>query len=139
MEYKEPFIINDRPFLQAPTVLVVEDQEAHLQYLHLQLKKLKYNVIATNDGEKALELAQVYNIDCILLDIHLGQDVTGISVMEELRKHEKYKNIPIVSITAFYGYEHKRDFIDSGFNDYISKPYGIEQLKEVLDKLIYKK
>jgi CheY-like chemotaxis protein len=139
MEYDEPYVINDRPFLQAPTVLVVEDQEEHLQYLHLQLQRLKYNVIATNDGDKALELSQIYEIDCILLDIHLGQDISGISIMEELRRNEKYKNIPIVSITAFFGYQHKKDFIDSGFSDYISKPYNLEHLKEVLDKLIYKK
>lgn len=139
MEYNKPYIINDRQFLQAPTVLVVEDEKSNLQYLHLQLKRLKYNVIATNDGEKALELALIYKIDCVLLDIHLGQDISGITIMEELRKKEKYKNIPIVSITAFYGYEFKKDFIDSGFNDYISKPYNLEHLKEVLDKLIYKK
>ena len=137
MDPKDPIIISDKPFIQAPTILIVEDKEPQMNYLHILLKKLKINVIATNNASKAIDLANIYEIDCVLLDIHLGREMTGIEIMTTLRKSNKYANIPIIAITAYYGYEHKNDFLDAGFDDYIAKPYNFEDLKEILDNHLY--
>jgi len=135
----DPLFINDKPFIQAPTVLVIEDHESQLKYIQLLLKKLKMNVIATAKQDKAFNLASIYKIDCVLLDINLGKGISGLEIMSKLRNSNKYLDIPIIAVTSYYGYEHKKDFIEAGFDDYIAKPFSLDHLQEVLDNNLFSK
>ncbi len=119
------------------TVLVVEDNFAHLEYLTYLLKKRNINVVSANSGEKALELLKGLDINCALLDINLGHGMSGIQLMVKLRHETKYKNLPIISVTAYFGRENKESFINHGFTNFIAKPFNYEQLDEMLHNHLY--
>lgn len=119
------------------TVLVVEDNTAHLEYLTYLLKKRDINVVAANNAQMALKQLQGLNINCALLDINLGHGMSGIQLMYKLRHMTKYKNIPIISVTAYYGRENREAFINQGFTDFIAKPFNYNQLDEMLHNHLY--
>ncbi len=115
----------------------MEDNSAHMEYITYLLRRLGFNVIKANDGESGLELLDGLEIDCAFLDIHLGSGINGIKLMHEIRDKKKYKDIPIISVTAFYNKENKANFITAGFTDLITKPYNFDQLKYTIKNHIY--
>lgn len=119
--------------INSKTVLVVEDDFASRQYLLLLLKKLEYNAVSAETGEQALELVKGENIDIMLLDIALGPGMSGLELGTILKKEERFSDTPMVAVTAFS--KDKLDtLVEAGFADYMSKPYTIVQLKELLEK-----
>ncbi len=119
------------------TVLVVEDNPAQLEYIAYLLKMYGLNIIVASDGESAQKVLDGLKIDCALLDIHLGQGMNGIELMQILRKNPKYSNIPIISVTAYYTSDNKESFIDQGFTDFITKPFDHNQLNKALNDHLY--
>jgi CheY-like chemotaxis protein len=116
------------------TVLVVEDKPDNMRYLVFLLEKLGFNTITAYTGEDALKLLKVNQIDCMLLDIHLGEGMSGVILMEKLREKKEYKETPIAAISAYFGGGMSEFLINKGFSDYIAKPFTINQLKELLAK-----
>ena len=84
-------------------------------------------------------MASIYKIDCILLDINFGKEKPGIEIMTRLRNLNKYEDIPIIAVTAYFGNEHKQEFLKAGFDDYIAKPFNVDDLEEVLEKFLFHK
>lgn len=108
-----------------------------MEYITYLLRKLGFNVIKAADGESGLRLLDGLKIDCAFLDINLGSGINGINLMHEMRFMDNYKDIPIISVTAFYSKENKSNFIDAGFTDFIAKPYNFDQLKSTIENHIY--
>ncbi len=119
---------------ERPVVLVVEDNEANLRYLEFILKKLKLNVLSASNGEEAINAMKNENVDCMLLDINLGSGMSGIMLMEIFRKEKRFEVLPINAITAYYGGGLSKELIKKGFTDYLTKPFTLEQLKDMLTK-----
>lgn len=119
---------------QKKTVLVVEDKPDNMRYLVFLLEKLGFNTITAYTGEDALKLLKVNQIDCMLLDIHLGEGMSGVILMEKLREKKEYKDTPIAAVSAYFGGGMSEFLINKGFSDYIAKPFTISQLKELLAK-----
>jgi CheY-like chemotaxis protein len=119
---------------QKKTVLVVEDKPDNMRYLVFLLEKLGFNTITAYTGEDALKLLKVNQIDCMLLDIHLGEGMSGVILMEQLREKKEYKDTPIAAVSAYFGGGMSEFLISKGFSDYIAKPFTINQLKELLAK-----
>ena len=119
---------------ERPVVLVVEDNEANLRYLEFILKKLKLNVLCAGNGEEAINAMKNENVDCMLLDINLGPGISGIMLMEIFRKEKRFEVLPINAITAYYGGGLSKELIKKGFTDYLTKPFTLEQLKDMLTK-----
>ena len=117
------------------TILVVEDDFASRQYLLLLLKKLEYKSHAAETGEQALEIMKDNNADLMLLDIALGPGISGLELGETLKKEDRFKDVPMVAVTAF-SKDKLNTLEDAGFTDYMSKPYTIVQLKQLLEKYI---
>ncbi|NQV42354.1 MAG: response regulator [Candidatus Marinimicrobia bacterium] len=117
------------------TVLVVEDDFASRQYLLLLLRKLEYNPIAAETGEEALEMMKDKSADIFLLDIALGPGISGLELGAILKKEDRFDQVPMVAVTAFTK-DKLETFDESGFSDYMSKPYTIDQLKALLDKYL---
>lgn len=115
------------------TVLVVEDDPPSKQYLLLLLKKLNYSALAVNSGEEAMQLMGNKVVDIMLLDIALGPGMSGIELGKNLRNDERHAATPMIAVSAFTK-EKVKDLSEAGFADYLSKPYTIVQLKELLDK-----
>lgn len=121
-----------RPPSDVPKVLVVENDPFQTAYLITVLSKLGISAIAISSAEEALSIMKSINVDCMLLDIHLGAGISGLSLMEEFRQQERYTDLPIIAITAYYGGGMKKELLEKGFTDYMQKPYKSNQLKEML-------
>lgn len=116
-------------------ILIVEDDVVSRDVIALFLKNL-YKISFAEDGIKAIESAEKENFDLILMDINLGSGITGIEVMERIRKINGYQNIPIIAATAFAMLGDREKFLSIGFNHYISKPYLKTQLIKLLNECL---
>lgn len=121
---------NNRP---NKLVLVIEDDHASLQYLLLLLKKLDYSTVVGKTGEEGLALMENKVVDIMLLDIALGPGISGLELGAILKKEERHANTPMVAVSAFLK-EKFQDLEPSGFVDYLSKPYTITDLQNILGK-----
>ncbi len=115
-----------------PRVLLVEDEATNRQYVKIVLSNLNYEVIVAEDGTAAIKHAKEGYFDAILMDINLGKSMNGIQAMKEIRTNERYKDIPIVAVTANAMQGHKEEFLAEGFDHYLSKPFNMTQLSKLL-------
>ncbi len=105
-------------------ILVIEDEEALSEFIVLELKHEGYNVTASYDGREGLERALDQKWDVILLDLMLPK----LNGMEVCRRLKAVKDIPIIMITARDSVMDRVLGLDSGADDYIPKPFAIEEL-----------
>jgi two-component system response regulator ArlR len=105
-------------------ILIIEDEEKFARLIELELGYEGYNVTKAFDGKTGLELAQTGRFDLVLLDIMLPR----INGMEVLRRIRINMQVPIIMLTARDSVMDKVSGLDSGANDYITKPFAIEEL-----------
>uniref|UniRef100_A0AAU2V066 Transcriptional regulatory protein KdpE n=1 Tax=Streptomyces sp. NBC_00003 TaxID=2903608 RepID=A0AAU2V066_9ACTN len=105
-------------------VLVVEDEPQLVRALEINLKARKYEVDSATDGATALQLAAVQPPDAVLLDLGLP-DMDGIEVMRRLRS---WCRAPILVVSARNTSDEKVEALDSGADDYITKPFSMDEL-----------
>ncbi|MDO5038966.1 response regulator transcription factor [Clostridium sp.] len=105
-------------------ILIVEDEENMVLFIQMELKYEGYNVDVASDGRKAVELALKNNYDLILLDLMLP----GINGLEVCRRIRKEKDTPIIMLTARDSVMDKVTGLQNGADDYIAKPFAIEEL-----------
>ncbi len=111
-----------------PTILIVDDMPDNRLIIKIALKNENYNFIEAENGEVALQKAKECNPDVILLDAMMPI-MNGYEFTRELRKIEKFKRIPILMITSLNEKKDKHKAIEAGINDFISKPFDIEELR----------
>lgn len=112
-------------------ILAVDDNEDNLLLLTEVLEPLNCLVMTATHGQTALFLAQGYQPDLILLDVMLP-DVNGIEVVQRLKQNQETAKIPVVAVTALAREEDRDRLILAGCNNYISKPYLLEDLEAVI-------
>lgn len=105
-------------------VLLIEDEEKLARFVELELSYEGYEVTKAFDGRSGLEYAQSGEFDLVLLDIMLPQ----ISGMEVLRRIRRKSSIPVIMLTARDSIEDKVSGLDGGADDYLTKPFAIEEL-----------
>lgn len=105
-------------------VLIVEDDANIAELLHLYLEKEGFETQVAKDGGKGVELFRSYQPDLVLLDIMLPQ----LSGMEVLRRLRRESQIPVIMLTARDSVVDKVAGLDSGADDYVTKPFAIEEL-----------
>lgn len=105
-------------------ILIVEDEEAIARFLELELNYEGYDVIKAFDGRDGLKKALEEEIDLIILDIMLPK-LNGMEVCRRIRKESL---IPIIMLTAKDDTLDKVMGLDLGANDYMTKPFAIEEL-----------
>ena len=105
-------------------ILLVEDEEKLARMVEMELKYEGYQVEKAFDGRTGLERARSGEFDLMLLDIMLPQ----LSGMEVLRRLRKESQIPVIMLTARDSVMDKVSGLDSGADDYITKPFAIEEL-----------
>jgi len=110
-----------------PTVLVVEDEEALSTLLQYNLEKEGYKVVTTADGEEAALLVREVEPDLVLLDWMLP-NLSGIELCRRLRSRSETRNLPIVMITARGEEADRIRGLDTGADDYITKPFSTTEL-----------
>ncbi|MGE4273389.1 MAG: response regulator transcription factor [Desulfitobacterium sp.] len=105
-------------------ILIIEDEEKIARFVELELSYEGYTVTKAFDGRTGLELAETGEFDLVLLDVMLPQ----LSGMEVLRRIRRTSAVPIIMLTARDSVMDKVSGLDSGANDYITKPFAIEEL-----------
>ena len=108
-------------------ILIVDDDPANIELLEALLGPEGYELKNARDGQGALETLKTYEPDLILLDIMMPL-MSGYSVLEEIRKNEITRTIPVIFITALADREHIIKGINAGADDYISKPFDKAEL-----------
>ncbi|MBW4441793.1 MAG: response regulator [Plectolyngbya sp. WJT66-NPBG17] len=118
--------------LSKPVVLAVDDNLDNLVLLEYQLATVAHCAVVTAaTGESAVNLAHSNQPDLILLDILLP-DMNGVEVVRQLRQSPATAGIPIVALTALARTEDRDRILDSGCNDYLTKPYDLDDLQAVV-------
>lgn len=105
-------------------ILIIEDEEKIARFIELELGFEGYETIKAFDGRTGLEMAENCNYDLILLDIMLP----GLNGMEVLRRIRRLSEVPIIILTARDNVIDKVSGLDNGADDYITKPFAIEEL-----------
>ena len=108
----------------AVTVLIVEDEEKIGRFLELELMHEGYEVMKAANGREGLEKAQSGRADLVVLDVMLPE-LNGFEVLRRLRKNS---DIPVIMLTARDEVMDKVAGLDGGADDYMTKPFAIEEL-----------
>jgi two-component system KDP operon response regulator KdpE len=107
-------------------VLVVEDEPQIQRALRSGLMAQGYEVVCVSSGEEALKAASTNSPDMVILDIMLPGDIDGIEACRRLR--EWNKTVPILILSAVGSERQKVRALDLGADDYITKPFGMDEL-----------
>ena len=106
------------------TILVVEDDLSVKNLITTTLKTHDYRYLTAQNGETAIMEASSHNPDIVLLDLGLP-DMDGVEVIKKIRT---WSNVPIIVISARSEDTDKIDALDSGADDYLTKPFSVEEL-----------
>lgn len=106
-------------------LLVVEDEKKVARFLRKGLEEEHYAVDVAYDGEEALDMAEVYDYDLVLLDIMLPK-IDGMTVLRRIRENDNL--VPILMLTAKDSVENIVKGLDAGCDDYLTKPFAFSEL-----------
>lgn len=114
-------------------ILVVEDEQTLQDQLVSALSKKGFAVDSASNGKEALYFGEQYPIDLAIIDLGLP-DISGIEVIRRLRK--KQINFPILILTARSRWEEKVEGLEAGADDYLVKPFQLEELFARINALL---
>jgi two-component system KDP operon response regulator KdpE len=106
------------------TVLIVDDEVQILRALQINLNARGYSTVTALTGQAALDQAADHAVDVIILDLGLP-DLDGVEVIHRLRR---WNDVPIVVLSARHGSNDKIQALDAGADDYVTKPFGMDEL-----------
>ena len=107
-------------------ILIVEDERKIARALGRALKNEKYAVDISHDGTDAYAMAGMIDYDLLILDRMIPGDYDGLSLTKKLR--EEGKKVPILLLTALGEVQDKTEGLDSGADDYLTKPFALDEL-----------
>lgn len=110
--------------MERKKVILIEDEVKLARFVELELRYEGYDVTVCHDGREGLQMVTDGNYDMILLDLMLP-GLTGIEICRRVRN---FSNVPIIMLTAKDETMDKVAGLDSGADDYLTKPFAIEEL-----------
>ncbi|MDR1086366.1 MAG: response regulator [Deltaproteobacteria bacterium] len=117
--------------LKGRLILLVEDNEVNQLVASKILKKAGFEVKIANNGLEALDMVQKGNFDLILMDIQMPE-MDGLTATKEIRKMDRFKDLPIVAMTAHAMSGDKDLSLAVGMNDHVTKPIDVPELFRTL-------
>lgn len=118
-----------------PSILAIEDN-TDTQVLLRYLLSPRYSVEIVPHVDDALDAATSNRYDLFLLDINLGEERTGIDLLRELRKQDRYKDTPAIALTAYAMPGDRERLEAAGFSGYLSKPFTRKELYEAIEDML---
>ncbi len=121
-------------------ILVVEDNPVNQRVALLMLKKIGYTADVASNGREGIDIMKTNNYDLVFMDIQMPE-MDGFAATEYVRKKDTdvlNKEVVIIAMTAHAVKGDKEKCIDSGMDDYISKPISIDKLTQIIDKWLNK-
>jgi len=114
-------------------ILLVEDEREVAGFIKKGLEEQGYTITTVHDGKEAIETAVSNNLDLIILDVMLPS-LNGFEVCKSIRQHKK--EVPILMLTALGTVHDKVEGLESGADDYLTKPFHFEELIARIKALI---
>ena len=114
-------------------ILIVEDNEMNRDMLSRRLERKGFNVVMAEDGQKGVDMSKSENPDLILMDLSLPK-MDGWTATKHIKGNDELKSIPIIALSAHAMEEHKKRALESGCNDYDTKPVDIDRLLSKISK-----
>jgi signal transduction histidine kinase/DNA-binding response OmpR family regulator/CHASE3 domain sensor protein len=123
--------------LKNKTVLVADDDMRNIFSLTKALEKYQMNVLAAVDGKDALQKLKKHpDVDIVLMDMMMPE-MDGYETTKAIRKERRYKDLPVIAVTAKAMMGDREKCINAGASDYITKPVDIDQLFSLLRVWLY--
>jgi len=120
-------------------ILLVEDNELNQKFAIAVLKRLGHNYELAENGKVGLEKFLAGKFDLILMDIQMPE-MNGIEATLAIREHERKNNIknpiPIIAVTAFAMEHDKRNCMEAGMNEFLTKPYKPHEMSAKIEKVM---
>src|SRR5574344_547254 len=118
-------------------ILIVDDEEDIVESLKFVLESAGFKCFCAYNGEDGLRLAKESNPDLIILDVMMPK-INGYKICRLLKYDSKYKNIPILMVTARSQEEDKLIGEETGVDEYITKPFDLDALVEKVKNYLNK-
>lgn len=118
-------------------ILIVDDEQDIVESIKFVLEASDYTCYTAFDGEEGLKLAKEIVPDLIILDVMMPK-INGFKISRLLKFDNKYKNIPILMITARSQQEDKLIGEETGADEYITKPFDLNEVLNIVDKYLGK-
>lgn len=121
----------------AKRVLVVEDNELNLKLFCDLLRAHGFVVEPVSDGREVLEKARSFVPNLIVMDIQLPH-VSGLELIEQIKKDSQLKIIPIMAVTAYAGKGDEDRILSAGAEAYVSKPISVAKFIESVQQVLHR-
>ena len=116
-------------------ILIVEDIPGLIHILQLEVQRLGYETLLASNGEEAVEMAIAQLPNLIMMDIMMPE-MDGLEAARRIRENPQTRTIPIIAVTALSSRKDKKKCLDSGCDDYLSKPFTASKLSSSITKLL---
>lgn len=117
--------------LEEQTILIVDDDVRNIFALTSALESYGAKIESARNGREALDKIESTQVDLVLMDIMMPE-MDGYEAMRRIRSHEKYKELPIIALTAKAMKDDKEKCIEAGANDYLPKPLEVDKLLSLI-------
>lgn len=125
-------VVNIEHITEAASILVVEDDPINMMLITEVLRKMGFEVIRANNGKEALEILPHYDPVLIFMDVNMPE-MDGYTTTRFIRQMgEPYRHLPIIALTADAMQGDREKCLAAGMDDYVSKPFRIEEIVGVL-------
>jgi CheY-like chemotaxis protein len=119
-------------------VLLVEDNYDNYEMVRFLLERAGYTVIGARTGREAVTAAKEHKPDVILMDLSLPE-MDGWEAAREIKNDPEIANIPLIALTAHTLPGDRKKALESGFDDYISKPINVPAFYDIVKDVLNKK
>ena len=126
---------DDTARLHGAKILVVDDNDLNHEYIHELLETIGIAVETASNGQEALNVLAKQDFDCVLMDCQMPI-MDGYETTRQIRRQEKFKDMPVIAMTANAMTDDREKALAVGMNDYISKPFKIDDMFAILVKWI---
>jgi two-component system, OmpR family, response regulator len=120
----------------AARVLIVDDEPYILRILAFKLRRAGYVALEAANADEALAILAGGTVQCLILDVSLGDAMTGFQLAEKLRDDPRHCRTPVVFLTAHALAAEVRRGRELGASAYITKPFSLQQVIEEVGRLV---
>ena len=116
-------------------IMIVDDSKTDRTIMRKALEPLGITLVEASDGQEALNILKAgdYNFDAMLVDIEMPR-MDGYTLATEIKKYNRYKNLPLIAVTSRTGKSDRMRGVESGMVEYITKPYSADYLSSVVQR-----
>ena len=127
--------VNEKTKASDYTVMIVDDSKTDRTIMKKALDAMGMTLVEASDGQEALNILKSgdYNFDAMLIDIEMPR-MDGYTLAGEIKKYNKYKNLPLIAVTSRTGKSDRMRGVESGMVEYITKPYSADYLASVVQR-----